>query len=89
MIKRFNNKIINKPLTCLTAYSSAVASILDGNVDMILIGDSLGTTLYGMKNSRKVTLDMMKLHGSAVTKRVNKSITIIDMPYNTYNNNKQ
>ena len=88
IIKILNQRFY-KPLTCLTAYSSSIAKILDGNVDLILIGDSLGTALYGMKNTRGVTLDMMKRHGLAVTKYINKSITIIDMPYNTYNNTIQ
>ena len=42
------NKI---PITCLTAYSKPIAKILDGKIDLILIGDSLGTTLYGMQNT--------------------------------------
>ena len=83
------NKRFNKPITCLTAYSPSIAKILDGNVDLILIGDSLGTTLYGMRNTRGVTLNMMKLHGLAVTKNINKSITVIDMPYKTYSNKIQ
>ena len=45
------NKI---PITCLTAYSKPIAYILDGKVDLILIGDSLGTTLYGMHKTNKV-----------------------------------
>ncbi|MDC3131765.1 3-methyl-2-oxobutanoate hydroxymethyltransferase [Pelagibacteraceae bacterium] len=81
---KFLNKIYNKPITCLTAYSGSVAKILDGNVDMILIGDSLGSTLYNMKNTQGVTLDMMKMHGKAVTTNVKKSTTIIDMPYKSY-----
>ena len=80
------NKI---PITCLTAYSKPLANILDGKVDLILIGDSLGTTLYGMKNTRGVTLDMMKNHGKAVVKNAKSSMTIVDMPYNTYRNKKE
>ena len=83
-IIKFVDKIYNKPITCLTAYSGSVAQILDGNVDMILIGDSLGSTLYNMKNTQGVTLEMMKMHGKAVTNNVKKSITIIDMPYKSY-----
>ena len=79
------NKNFSKKITCLTAYSSSIANILDGNVDMILIGDSLGSTLYGMKNTQDVTLDMMKMHGRASIKNIKKSISIIDMPFNTYN----
>tara|TARA_B100001287_G_C22647596_1_gene513530 strand:+ start:555 stop:1346 length:792 start_codon:yes stop_codon:yes gene_type:complete len=77
-------KYFNSPISCLTAYSPSVAEILDGVVDIILIGDSLGSTLYGMRNTRGVTLDMMKTHGRAVKKKISKSVTIIDMPYNTY-----
>lgn len=78
-----------EPITCLTAYSQPLASILDGKVDLILIGDSVGTTIYGMKNTRSVSLEMMKNHGKAVVKTTKTSMTIIDMPYNTYNNNKE
>ena len=55
-----------EPISCLTAYSKPLANILDGNVDLVLVGDSLGTTLYGMKNTRSVNLEMMKNHGKAV-----------------------
>ena len=85
-----NIKILNRnfknPITCLTAYSPSMAKILDGNVDLVLIGDSLGSTLYGMKNSQGVTLDMMKIHGLAVTQNIRKSITVVDMPYKKYEN---
>jgi len=78
-----------EPITCLTAYSQPLANILDGRVDLILIGDSIGTTLYGMKNTRSVNLEMMKNHGKAVVSNTKTSMTIIDMPYNTYRNKKE
>ncbi len=83
------DRVYNNPISCLAIYSSPVAKILDGNIDMILVGDSLGSTLYGMKNTRSVTLEMMKNHGFAVIKDIKKSITIIDMPYKSYNNKNQ
>lgn len=93
MNKLSYKKILSKknkiPITCLTAYSSPIAKILDGEVDLILIGDSLGTTVYGMKNTRGVTIDMMKNHGRAVVKNTKFSMTIVDMPYNTYRNKKE
>ena len=78
-----------EPITCLTAYSKPLANILDGRVDLILVGDSLGTTLYGMKNTRSVNIEMMKNHGKAVVSNTKHSMTIIDMPYNTYRNKKE
>ena len=64
-MKKINilNKSFSKPISCLTAYSPSVANILDGKIDLILVGDSLGSTLYGMKNTQEVTMDMMKNQG--------------------------
>ncbi|MDC0233183.1 3-methyl-2-oxobutanoate hydroxymethyltransferase [Pelagibacteraceae bacterium] len=90
MLKLNYKKLLSKknkiPITCLTAYSKPLANILDGKVDIILIGDSLGTTLYGMQNTRGVTIEMMKNHGKAVVFNTRYSMTIVDMPYNTYRN---
>ena len=80
------HKNFSKPLSCLTAYSPSIAEILDGKVDLILVGDSLGSTLYGMKNTQGVTIDMMKFHGKAVNKVIKKSLKVLDMPYKTYEN---
>lgn len=93
MLKLNYKKLLKKknkiPITCLTAYSKPIANILDGKIDLILIGDSLGTTLYGMQNTRDVTIEMMKNHGKAVVLNTKFSMTIIDMPYNTYRNKNE
>ena len=88
-IKAIQQQKGERKITCLTAYTSAVAKIIDNYVDIVLVGDSLGSTIYGMKNTQKVTLDMMKVHGRAVSQYCKKSFTIVDMPFNTYNNNKE
>tara|TARA_B100000963_G_scaffold352323_1_gene365331 strand:- start:630 stop:1415 length:786 start_codon:yes stop_codon:yes gene_type:complete len=80
------HKNFSKPISCLTAYSPSIANILDGNIDLILVGDSLGSTLYGMQNTQGVTIEMMKNHGAAVNKVVEKSLKVLDMPYKTYEN---
>ena len=80
------HKSFSKPISCLTAYSPSIANILDGKIDLILVGDSLGSTLYGMKNTQGVTMDMMKNHGVAVNKEIKKSLKVLDMPYKTYDN---
>ena len=83
---RILDKSFSKPISCLTAYSPSIANILDGKIDLILVGDSLGSTLYGMKNTQGVTMDMMKNHGAAVNKTIKKSLKVLDMPYKTYDN---
>ena len=85
-IQQLKNK---RPISCLTAYSSSIAKIVDAYVDIILVGDSLGNAVYGMKNTQSVTLDMMRNHGKAVFQSSKKALTIIDMPYNSYQNTKQ
>jgi len=85
-IQQLKNK---RPISCLTAYSSSISKIVDEYVDIILVGDSLGNAVYGMKNTQSVTLDMMRNHGKAVFQSSKKALTIIDMPYNSYQNTKQ
>ena len=85
IIKRKNKN----PIVCLTAYSKTIAEILDKYCDIVLVGDSLGTVLYGMKSTREVTLDMMINHAKSVKKGISKSILVIDMPYQTYRNKKE
>ena len=88
-IKEIINRKGKKPIVCLTAYSKVIGEILDKKCDIILVGDSLGMVLYGMKSTREVTLDMMINHAKSVKMGVKKSILVVDMPYQTYNNKKE
>ena len=87
------NKILNKKnkfkVTCLTAYSKNVASILDKYCDLVLVGDSLGSVLYNYKSTKEVTLDTMINHSKSVRLGIKKSLMVVDMPYNTYRNTKE
>ena len=79
--KFFNN---TDPIVGLTAYSFDMAKVLDKYVDFILVGDSLGMTLYGMKNTRNVTIDLMINHGKAVVKGAKNTLVVVDLPFGTY-----
>ena len=83
-IKKILNKKNRIPITCLTAYSKAIAQIADKYCDIILIGDSLGMVLYGMKTTKEVKIDTMILHGKAVKDSTKNSLVVFDMPYKTY-----
>ncbi len=76
-------------IVCLTAYSKNIAQIIDKYTDIILVGDSLGSTLYNYKSTRSVTLDMMIKHSISVRQGISNSLMVVDMPYNTYNNPSQ
>jgi 3-methyl-2-oxobutanoate hydroxymethyltransferase len=82
--KKSREKII-----CLTAYTFPMAKIIDEYCDIILVGDSLGMTIYGFKDTLDVTLDMMINHGKAVMKAVKKSFVVVDLPFGTYENSKE
>ena len=86
-------KIIKKKnkskIICLTAYSKNIALILDKHCDLVLVGDSLGSVLYNYKSTKEVTLETMINHSKSVRLGVEKSIMIVDMPYNTYRNPRE
>ena len=88
-IKNILNKKNKSKLVCLTAYSKNVASILDNHCDIILVGDSLGSVLYNYKSTKEVTLDTMINHSKSVRLGVKKSLMVVDMPFNTYRNQKE
>ncbi len=85
-IKKILKKKNKTPIICLTAYSKNIAQIADKYCDIILVGDSLGMVLYGMKTTREVKIETMILHGKAVKNSTKKSLVVFDMPYNTYAN---
>ncbi len=80
---------LDRKIVCLTAYSKPLAKILDEYCDIILVGDSVATAFYGMKSTKEINLDTMINHGISVSKSINKSILVFDMPYNTYRNLKE
>ena len=82
-IKKLKSK---RKLVCLTAYSKPITKILDKYCDIILVGDSVATAFYGMKNTKSISLDTMINHSLAVKKGVKKSVFVVDMPINTYKN---
>ena len=81
-------KIIKKKnkskIVCLTAYSKNIAEEVDKHVDIVLVGDSLGSVLYNYSTTRKVTLKEMINHSKSVRLGVKKSLMVVDMPYRTY-----
>jgi len=88
-IKTIIRKKNKSKIVCLTAYSKNIAEIIDNHVDIILVGDSLGSVLYNYDTTRKVSLKMMFEHTKSVRMGVKKSLLVIDLPYNTYRNKSE
>lgn len=77
------------PIVCLTAYTTPMARLMDGVADIVLVGDSLGMVMHGLPNTVGVTLEMMRLHGQAVARGVQKSCLVIDLPFGSYQQSKE
>ena len=84
--KKIKKKKNKTPIICLTAYSKAIAQIADKYCDIILVGDSLGMVLYGMKTTRNIKIETMILHAKTVKNYSKRSLVVFDMPYKTYTN---
>ncbi len=93
MNRRINIKNIlelknKEKIVALTCYTSLTAEIIDQHTDLILVGDSLGMTIYGFKNTLNVTLRMMIDHGNAVVRATKKAFVVVDMPFGSYEGDK-
>ena len=88
-IRKIIRKKNKSKIVCLTAYSKNIASILDNHCDIILVGDSLGSVLYNYNSTRNVTLNNMIEHSKSVRLGAQKSLMVVDMPYNTYRNSTE
>lgn len=76
-------------LVCLTAYTASVARHLDDEVDLLLVGDSLGMVVYGFDSTLPVTLDMMIAHGGAVVCSTGHAHIAVDLPFGSYQESPQ
>jgi len=74
----------------LTAYDYQTAKILDEmKIDIILVGDSLGTVVQGHRDTKSVTMEDMIYHTRAVARGVKDTPIIGDMPINSYSTAKK
>jgi 3-methyl-2-oxobutanoate hydroxymethyltransferase len=73
-----------EPVVCMTAYTAPMAGLLDPHADLLLVGDSLGMVIHGMKSTVGVTTDMMILHGQAVMRGSSHAMVVVDLPFGSY-----
>src|SRR3989338_3574143 len=72
-------------ITALTAYDAAMAKILNASqIEIVLVGDSVGNVKLGYENTIPVTLEEMLHHTKAVKRGNSFSLLVTDMPYLTY-----
>ncbi|WP_430785588.1 3-methyl-2-oxobutanoate hydroxymethyltransferase [Virgibacillus flavescens] len=75
----------NKKITMLTAYDYPGAKLAEeSDVDMLLVGDSLGMVVLGYDSTVKVTVDDMVHHAKAVRRGAKSTFMVVDMPFMSY-----
>lgn len=75
-------------ITAITAYDALFSKIFDGEVDLILVGDSLNMSFGGESNTTNISLESMIYHTKAVMKGVKTSFVLADMPFGSYSDKK-
>ncbi len=79
-LKRSGGKI-----SMLTAYDYPFARILDeAGIDVLLVGDSLGTCVQGHDTTLPVTMDEMVYHCSMVARAARRALVVGDLPFGSY-----
>ncbi len=84
-IKRAGEKIVS-----LTAYDASFARVLDAaEVDVILVGDSLGMVVQGHDSTLPVRLDDMVYHSACVARGAQRALIMTDLPFMSYQMNRE
>lgn len=74
-----------EPITWLTCYDYPTAYLQEqAEIEMILVGDSLGMTMLGYESTLPVTMDDMIRHSQAVRRGASSAFVVGDMPYMSY-----
>lgn len=76
----------DRKLTMITCYDYTNAKLVDeSDIEMILVGDSLGMTMLGYNGTVGVTVDDMVYHIGHVVKGAPNTFIVGDMPFGSYN----
>lgn len=78
-------KTRGEKITMLTAYDATFALLLDeSQIDVLLVGDSLGMVIQGHETTLPVTLEDVIYHCRAVARGTQRAHIVGDMPFMSY-----
>ncbi len=74
-----------QPIVMVTAYDAPSARLADlAGIDVVLVGDSAGTTVLGHTSTVPVTLDQMIMLTQSVVRGTTRPLVVADMPFGAY-----
>lgn len=77
-------------IAALTAYDYPTARLLDeSEIDIILVGDSVGMVVLGYEDTTPVTLEEVLHHTRAAARGTKRALLVADMPIHTYDTTEQ
>lgn len=78
-------KARGEKISQLTCYDYTTAKLIDAaGINMILVGDSLGMTMQGYKDTLPVTVEEMIVYGRSVVRGCENTFVVVDMPFMSY-----
>ncbi len=78
-------KAAGEKLVMLTCYDALFAHLLDsGEVEVLLVGDSLNQVLAGRRSTLSATLDQMIYHAASVRRGTTRALVVVDLPFLSY-----
>ncbi len=71
--------------TALTSYDAITARVFDeAGIDILLVGDSAGNTVFGYESTLPVTVDELIPLSRAVAHAAKRAFVVADMPFGSY-----
>ncbi|MDO8682146.1 MAG: 3-methyl-2-oxobutanoate hydroxymethyltransferase [Armatimonadota bacterium] len=78
-------KARGEKITALTAYDYPTIRLLEqAEIDIALVGDSLGNVVLGYDTTLPVTMEEMLHHTKAVAYGADRALVVVDMPFLSY-----
>ena len=83
-------KTESRKLAMVTCYDAAFAKLISQtDIDMVLVGDSMGNVVLGYDDTIAVTMDMMAHHCGAVARQLYGPLLVADMPFMSYSTSRE
>ena len=78
-------KVEGNKFAVITAYDYSFAKLIDeAEIEVTLVGDSLGNVIQGQETTLPVTVDEMAYHTANVKRGISASLIVADMPFMSY-----